>query len=70
MFHLISTGLTGFFNSLVYALSPGTWELFKKRCFLLKERFLGICFKRKKQEEEKELFIANNEIFLAADPTY
>lgn len=70
MFHLISTGLTGFFNSLVYALSPGTWELFKKRCWLLKEGLLGMCFERKKSGEEKELFIENKEVFLSTNPTY
>ena len=71
MLHLLVSGLTGFFNSCVYATSPGTWELFKKKVFLWKNKIFGVCKKKKKvdgnetieEEKESHLFLSTNFIY-------
>ena len=50
MIHSFATAITGFLNSIVYALSPGTWELFKNKCYQLNGCIFGI-FKKKSSKE-------------------
>lgn len=70
--HSFATAITGFLNSIIYALSPGTWELFKSKCSQLIGVILGI-FKRKsrgKKERKKEMLIEKSDAFLTMCNSY